>query len=383
MSEHYQICEDLDTVDAEQWNRIAGSNPLIRYEFFKALHQTGCATSGTGWSPHFLLMYRQTELVAAMPLYLKWHSRGEYVFDYAWARAFEQHGLAYYPKLLSAVPFSPVQGPRLLAAKQSDRISLAKRAIQIANDNKLSSLHILFPNKEDRLALEEVGFLFRDTVQFHWHNQGYQSLDDFLGTMSQKNRKKIRQDKNRAKRAGVEFEWLEGADIDSETLAFFYRCYCQTYFEHGHTPYLNLQFFAQLQHTMPDNLVLIVAWQNGQRIACALNFKDDKSMYGRYWGAKTFISGLHFETCYIQSIEYCIKNKLEVFEGGAQGEHKLARGLLPVVTPSAHWVRDSRYANAIHDFVNRESEMIDNYVETLDDHSPFKRGESPDNTRLN
>lgn len=311
-----------------------------------------------------------------MPLYLKYHSRGEYVFDMAWARAFAEHGLDYYPKLLSAVPFSPVPGPRLLANQHSDRVLLARQAISLAQQNKLSSLHILFPAQPDMAALKEAGFMFRESIQFHWHNEGYRDLDDFLSRLNQKNRKKLKQDKKKSLKAGLEFKWLVGDQIDNATLDFFYLCYERTYFEHGNPPYLNKQFFEQLVATMPENLLIVMACLGNSPIACALNIQSEDTLYGRYWGTTQFVSGLHFETCYMQAIEYCIAKGLKRFEGGAQGEHKLSRGMLPVRTYSAHWIRDARYAQAIADFLERETAAVDGYADALHDHSPFKAVDS-------
>ncbi len=373
MQENISLERLPDHIDPTQWNALAGDHPFARHEFLLALHETGCAAPKTGWAPHYLLLRRGAELVGSMPLYLKSHSRGEYVFDMSWARAFETHGLDYYPKVLSAIPFTPIPGPRLLAHNHADRVALARAAIEITRRNELSSLHILFPGEADLEALRECGFMVRESVQFHWFNQGYQSLDDFLLQMNQKNRKKLRQDSRKARDAGVEFKWLQGSDIDSAALAFFYECYVRTYLEHGNAPYLSHDFFSRLHAAMPGSLVLIIAEQHGQPIAAALNLRSKDRLYGRYWGSTTFISGLHFETCYMQAIDFCIQHGIQVFEGGAQGEHKLSRGMLPVKTYSAHWVRDERYAQAIADFLDRESVAIDGYVEALHEHSPFKR----------
>ncbi|MGP1614329.1 MAG: GNAT family N-acetyltransferase [Pollutimonas bauzanensis] len=373
MSHTFSLVHHLKDINAEQWNRLAGDHPLVRHEFLLALDRTGCAAPQTGWAPHYLLLHRDEALQGAMPLYLKSHSRGEYVFDYAWAQAFERHGLPYYPKLLSAVPFTPVPGPRLLAASHADRVLLARKAIEITQDNGISSLHILFPSHDDQQALREAGFLFRENVQFHWFNQGYRHLDDFLASLSQQKRKKIKQDRKKAAQADVRFRWLQGDDIDDDMLRFFYRCYHQTYIEHGNAPYLSHEFFIQLRLTMAANMVLVVAEQDGVPIACALNIRSQKTLYGRYWGSTRFVPGLHFETCYMQAIEFCIAHDLAVFEGGAQGEHKLSRGMLPVQTCSAHWICDQRYAQAIMDFLAHETPAVQAYISELQEHSPFKK----------
>lgn len=371
LSEHFAL-ERISNINAEHWNSLAQGHPLLRHEFFLALDETGCAVPETGWAPNFLTLRREDVLVGAMPLYLKHHSRGEYVFDMAWARAFAEHGLRYYPKLLCAVPFSPVPGPRLLAQNHHDRVKLAQKAISLADQNELSSLHVLFPNQADMAALEEAGYMFRESIQFHWRNEGYRSLDDFLSRLNQKNRKKLKQDRKKSVQAGIEFRWLTGDDIDTAALDFFYECYARTYFEHGNPPYLNKDFFKLLARHMPENLLIVMACQGSNPVACALNLVGGDTLYGRYWGATKFVSGLHFETCYMQAIEYCIAKGLQNFEGGAQGEHKLSRGMLPIRTYSAHWIRDKRYAHAIADFLEHESAAIEHYAEELDNHSPYK-----------
>ncbi len=369
----FTLARNLHDINAERWNELAGGHPLVSHAFLLALEQTGCAAPETGWAAHYLLLHRGDQLDGAMPLYLKSHSRGEYVFDYAWARAFERHGLAYYPKLLSAIPFTPVPGPRLLAATHEDRILLARKAIEVTQENGISSLHILFPSDDDRSALTQAGFVFRENIQFHWFNKGYRDLDDFLSTLSQQKRKKIKQDRKRATQANISFRWLQGTEIDGPTLNFFYRCYYQTYMEHGNAPYLSKDFFAELLRSMPGSLVLVLAEQQGSPIACALNIRSETRLFGRYWGSVQYVPGLHFETCYMQAIEFCIEHGVQVFEGGAQGEHKLSRGMLPVQTSSAHWIRDQRYAQAITDFLAEETPAVMAYFNELQDHSPFKK----------
>lgn len=373
MSPTFSLVHHLTDINAEQWDQLAGDHPLLRHAFLLALDQAGCAVAETGWAPHYLLMHRGEALQGAMPLYLKSHSRGEYVFDYAWAQAFERHGLAYYPKLLSAVPFTPVPGPRLLANTHADRVLLARKAIEITRDNGISSLHILFPSLNDQAALKEAGFLFRENVQFHWFNQGYRSLDDFLASLNQQKRKKIKQDRKKSLEANVSFHWLQGDEIDDDTLAFFYQCYYQTYMEHGNAPYLSHDFFIRLRRSMAKNMMIVLAEKDGAPIASALNIRGNNTLYGRYWGSIEFVPGLHFETCYMQAIEFCIAHGIAIFEGGAQGEHKLSRGLLPVQTCSAHWIQDQRYAAAITEFLSRETPGVQAYINELQEHSPFKK----------
>ncbi|MBC2770489.1 GNAT family N-acetyltransferase [Pusillimonas minor] len=372
MTEELSLARTLDDIAPEEWNALAKGHPLASHAFLHALEASGCASLETGWDPHYLLLKRNGQLAGAMPLFVKYHSRGEYVFDHAWARAFMQHNLPYYPKLLSAIPFSPVPGPRLLARSPADRTMLAQAAVSLAQQNALSSLHILFPDDADQAALREAGFMFRETVQFHWHNNNYGTIDDFLAGMTQQKRKKLKQDRKKVAAAGITFKWLRGNEITADDLAFFYRCYERTYHEHGNAPYLNADFFERIWRTMGDQLLLVLAHRDETPVACAFNIIGEERLYGRYWGTTEFVSGLHFETCYLQAIEYCIAHQIKVFEGGAQGEHKLSRGMLPVKTWSAHWVRDARFAQAIANFLDEETRAVDHYAEALVEHSPFR-----------
>ncbi|WP_144638910.1 GNAT family N-acetyltransferase [Bordetella genomosp. 13] len=372
-SPRLSIETSLAALDPGQWNALAGDQPFVRHEFLSALHDTGCAAPDTGWTPYFLTLRRGERLAGAVPLYLKMHSRGEYVFDFAWADAFERHGLRYYPKLLSAIPFTPVAGARLLAADDADRVLLAQGLVELAQRLKVSSLHLLFPYPQDLAALREAGYMIREGVQFHWTNPGYADMDQFLAAMSHDKRKKIRQDRKKVAAAGITYRWLTGAQIDAASLDFFYRCYCQTYYEHGNPPYLNDAFFARIRAELPDSMVLVLAMRGDEPVAAALNLRGGGALYGRYWGSAEYVPGLHFETCYLQAIEYCIVHGLSRFEGGAQGEHKMARGLLPTPTWSAHWVADRRFADAIQDFLDHETTAMQRYVGELETHAPFKR----------
>lgn len=373
MTDDFSLIRNLSDIPATAWDRLSQGHPLLSHAYLNALHETGCAALKTGWDPHYLVLMQGHELRAAMPLYVKYHSRGEYVFDQSWAQAFMQHGLEYYPKLLASIPFTPVQGPRLLACTHEDRVLLAKAAVSLAEQNKLSSLHILFPDEADQSALREAGFMFRETVQFHWHNNGYAHLDDFLASLNQEKRKKIKQDSKKVAAAGIQHRWLQGKDILEDDLDFFYACYVGTYLDHGNPPYLTAGFFKRLYDEMKAHLLLIVADRDGVPVASALNIIGNHRLYGRYWGTREFVPGLHFETCYVQAIAWCIENKIQVFEGGAQGEHKLSRGMLPVKTWSAHWVSDRRFAKAIAEFTDNETRAVDHYAEALAEHSPFKK----------
>jgi len=366
-----RVLDSLAGVDARQWNALAGSHPFLRHELFHALHESGCASERTGWLPRFVTLWQDGRLSAAMPLYLKSHSYGEYVFDWAWADAYQRHGFAYYPKLVSAVPFSPVQGPRLLAADDEARRRLLSAALALAGG--ASSLHVLFPLPEEAELMAEAGMLLRRGVQFHWRNPGYRSFEEFLAALSHDKRKRIRQERRKVRDAGVRFRWLLGRDIRSEDWLFFTRCYKTTYRTHHSTPYLNRAFFERLGETLPENVMLIVAELDGNPVASALNVYSDRVLYGRYWGALGYVHNLHFEACYYQTIEFCIERGIQVFEGGAQGEHKLSRGFLPVQTVSAHWLKHAEFARAVEQFLERETAGVDRYLDELNERAPFKK----------
>lgn len=373
----FSLLTRLDQIAAQDWDELAGDHVFLRHAFLSALQESGCASPQTGWSMNFLLMYRQEHLCGAVPLYLKHHSRGEYVFDQAWAQAYQRHGLAYYPKLLGAIPFTPVSGARLLARNETDKKLLALQLPRLAQDNQLSSVHVLFPDPQDRHALEHAGFMIRHDVQFHWLNQDYQDYEHFLAGLTQQKRKKLRQDSRKIDEQGIVFEHRHGTQISTADLDYFYQCYANTYVERGQIPYLSRDFFERLRLHMPDGLVLILAYNAEQPVASALSLRDGHALYGRYWGCTQYVPGLHFETCYLQAIRYCIQERLQRFEGGAQGEHKLSRGLLPTPTCSAHWVSDSRFMHAIQDFLEEEQSHVDRYRDELTAHSPFKTGEPP------
>ncbi|MCO8626180.1 GNAT family N-acetyltransferase [Burkholderia multivorans] len=374
-------------VAADEWNallaRDAQPTPFLRHEFLDALHVARCAVDETGWSPHFVTLTdaRTGRLAAAAPVYAKQHSYGEYVFDWAWADAYQRNGLSYYPKLLCAVPFTPVQGTRLLAVDDDARRRLAATLLAFAEHSDTSSLHVLFPTGDEARLLESMGMMLREGVQFHWVNDGYRHFDDFLGTLEQKKRKNIRAERRKVRDAGVTFRRLTGERITDADWRFFTRCYRQTYREHYSSPYLNLDFFRAIGATMPENLLLVIAEADGQPIASALAVyrrgeHGGGTLYGRYWGAIEHVPCLHFETAYYQLLEFCIEAGLDTFEGGAQGEHKLARGFLPTVTHSAHWLAHPAFADAVAHFLERETEHIHAYVDELREHDPFRRSRS-------
>ncbi len=368
-----RVVETLAGIPKDQWNSLAGDHPFLRHEFLHALHETGCACERTGWVPQYVTLWRDGRLAGAMPLYLKSHSRGEYVFDWAWADAYYRHGLDYYPKLLSAIPFSPVTGARLLGPSRPIRQRLAAAAIELAKST--SSLHVLFPPDEDASELEERGMMLRRGVQFHWRNEGYESFDDFLAQLSHDKRKKIKQERRKVRDAGVVLKRLVGTAITAEAWRFFTRCYNATYRAHHSTPYLNQAFFERLGEVMPEHVLMVVAELDGKPVASALNIFGPGALYGRYWGSVGYVPNLHFETCYYQAIEFCIERRIGVFEGGAQGEHKLARGFSPVETCSAHWLKHPGFADAIEKFLDRESAGVERYIDELTERSPFRKAD--------
>jgi len=351
----------------------------MRHEYLCALHRSGSARAPAGWQPQYLTLWRGAELQAACPMYLKNHSYGEYVFDWAWANAYAQHGLDYYPKALVAVPFTPVPGARLLARDEASRTALVKALIEHAKQEDLSSLHVLFAQPQDVAACEAAGLMLRHTVQFHWTNadgQGVQFKDfeHFLASLQQEKRKKIRQERRKVIEAGVTFRWSTGLDIADADWDFFYRCYERTYLEHGNAPYLNRDFFRRVAQGMPQHWLLFIAEREGHPIACSLIGIDEQARvaYGRYWGALERVDCLHFEACYYQPLAWCIAHGFERFEGGAQGEHKMARALLPVKTTSAHWQAHPSFAEAVERFLEREGQGIGEYLDHLALRNPLK-----------
>ena len=448
-------------VHCDAWNTLLAAqspggvlNPFMRHEYLAALHQSGSATPATGWTPRFVTLWHGETLAAACALYLKDHSYGEYVFDHAWANAYQQHGLDYYPKALVAAPFTPVPGARLLARNAAERTLLVKALTAWCEAEKLSSLHVLFASEADVAACEEAGLMLRHTVQFHWTNSAptqpaasntlacertlrlqpgeagsaapaddvaapdgetsafaltqdansarpFRDFDDFLMSLSQEKRKKIRQERRKVADAGIRFRWSLGKDISNADWDFFYQCYERTYYEHGNAPYLSRDFFQRMQATMPENWLLFVAEYSGDGVPRpiatslivvsarnnrlnSLNDAQNQALapaqpeqdliaYGRYWGALARVDCLHFEACYYQPLAWCIAHGYQRFEGGAQGEHKMARALLPVKTTSAHWLAHPSFADAVERFLAREGAGIGNYMDDLERRSPLKQ----------
>ena len=373
MPEPALLADSLDAIPAAAWDRLHDGNPTLAHAFLDSLHRSGCASPATGWSPRYLTIHRDGELAGAVPLYAKSHSYGEYVFDWAWADAYERHGLAYYPKLLAAVPFTPATGARLMARTDAVRDELAQALLDLAGREGASSLHVLFPAKADATALRRAGFLERTGVQFHWRNAGYGSFSDFLAAMSQEKRKKIRQERRKVAEAGVVLRRATGRESSEADWDFFASCYRRTYREHRSTPYLTREFFGMIASRMPDNVLLVIAERDGRPIAAAMDLFSPAVLYGRYWGAIEFVPGLHFEACYYQAIEFAIERGIGLVEGGAQGEHKHARGFLPEKTCSFHWLAHPAFAQAVDDYLVREGAGISEYVDELNERSPFRK----------
>jgi predicted N-acyltransferase len=373
-----RIVSSLSEIGQPAWDALVGSqpdaNPFLSFAFLDALHSAGCASAKTGWQPQYLTLWQADKLEAAMPLYIKSHSYGEYVFDWAWADAYQRNGLDYYPKLLSAIPFTPVSGSRLLARDAAAEAALINALRELQQRSGVSSTHILYPPQAQAQKLQEAGFLLRTGVQFHWVNQGYDSFEDFLSTLERKRKKNIRAERRKVQEAGITFRHVPGNDATEADWRFFKRCYDHTYTAHFSTPYLNLDFFLRIGATMPQHILLVVAEREGKPIASSLLIHTDRTLYGRYWGAVEEVPYLHFETAYYQPLDFCISNKIQYFEGGAQGEHKMARGFMPHKTWSAHWLSHPAFADAIEHFLRRESGGIESYIDELNEHSPFKAG---------
>ena len=374
MARNLRILDSLEGVDAAQWDALARGNPTLAHAFLDSLHRTGCAAAASGWAPCYPTLWEGEELVGAAPLYLKSHSFGEYVFDWGWAEAYERHGVPYYPKLLCAVPFTPATGARLLAADDAARERLARALLELARNPDVSSLHVLFPAAEDAVALRGLGLLERTGVQFHWRNDGYESFEAFLAQLSHDKRKKIRQERRRVADAGVTLRRVTGREATGADWDFFNTCYRRTYREHRSTPYLSRAFFGMLAERMPDAVLLVIAEHAGRPIAAALDLFGGGVLYGRYWGSVEHVPGLHFEACYYQAMEFCIERGLTLFEGGAQGEHKHARGFLPEATRSFHWLAHPAFNRAVDEFLEREGAGIAEYVDELNERTPFRRG---------
>jgi predicted N-acyltransferase len=376
------VVDSLSHVPAQDWNQLSDQgNPFVRHEFLAGLERTGCVSEKSGWLPRHILLYsgheRQRQLLGAVPMYLKFHSYGEYVFDWAWANAYQRAGMEYYPKLVAAVPFTPATGPRILlhprAASEDAHLRLIDEALNQARDSGASSLHWLFTSRSLTDRLEQRGMMRRTGHQFHWRNNGFSGFAEFLDAFSSTHRKKIKRERRRVREAGVRLEIRTGAELEARDWDQFYEFYFSTIANHGAIPYLSREFFYQLGRTMPQAIVMVFAVHDGRVVAGALNLRGEQALYGRYWGCLEDYHSLHFETCYYTPIEYCLEQGIHRFEAGAQGEHKLKRGFLPQPTYSAHWLAQPAFADAVADFLKRERQGEADYVQHLNERSPFRQ----------
>ena len=373
-----RILTDLQELAHCGWDSLLASAPhsgavFLKSAFLSALQASACIGNDTGWQPHFVLLTDQTDrLVAGAPLWIKEHSYGEYVFDWAWADAYHRHGLPYYPKGLVAVPFTPVPGPRLLAIDDRAQGALIQALETQCEALGLSGLHLLFPRASEAQALKACGLMARQGVQFHWHNPGWRSFEEYLAALAQPKRKKIRAERRKVTEAGVRVRMLAGEAIEPEDWQHFVRCYKTTYAQHHSTPYLNRAFFHAIAAAMPEHLLMALAERDGEPIAAALLFKDEQTLYGRYWGALQAVDSLHFEVSYYSPIEWAIAQGIQRFEGGAQGEHKMARGFLPQPTSSFHRLAHPAFADAVERFLARERGGMEVYLDELQERSPLR-----------
>ncbi len=380
-----RFIDSLDAIAADDWNRVVGSGyPFIRHEFLAALERSGCVgTRASGWLCEHALVERDGRLVGAMPLYRKLHSWGEYVFDWQWADAYAHYGQRYYPKLVGAIPFTPATGPRFGVADGEDAQALCGALVDVLRERvvaeELSSLHLLFPQAAQRDLLLRGGLSLRRGVQYHWFNRdpfdkSYGDFDDFLGALSSRKRKGLRREREQVAQAGVSLRWLRGGEIDARAWHRFYDFYQSTYAKRsGRGGYLNRAFFELLGQGLGDRVLLLQAERNGEVIAAALYLRDDETLYGRYWGCIDEVPGLHFEACYYQGIDYCIREGLQRFDAGAQGEHKLLRGFEPVVTDSCHWIAEPAFRAAIDRFLQQEHRHVEAHLREARELLPYRR----------
>ena len=369
----------ISQVSCSDWNALTGTDfPFMRHEFLSALEDSGSTRAENGWQPCHATLHRDGKLVALMPLYLKSHSYGEYVFDWAWADAWRRCGLNYYPKLVTAIPFTPATGPRICVAPGEDRKTLIATMLaavqQFAQSESLSSWHLLFPTEDEADILGKLGVSTRLASQFHWFNRGYGDFDEFLASFNSRKRKSLRRERQRVQEQDIRLRRLEGADIGSDDWDRFYRFYQLTYAKRsGHGGYLTREFFEQVSALLPEHCLMVLAELDSHAVAGALCFRSSDTLFGRYWGCEWELDGLHFEACYYQGIEYCIEHGLQRFDPGAQGEHKIQRGFEPIVTRSCHWIANGEMAAAIEDFTRREQAHIEHYIEQASELLPFKR----------
>jgi predicted N-acyltransferase len=367
----------ISSIDPAAWDALdAGGSPFLRHAFLATLESTGCVGAGTGWQPAPITLHDDHGLAAAAPAYIKAHSFGEFVFDFSWAQAYAQHGLAYYPKLILGVPFTPASGARLLVRPGLDvakmRAALIVAILKFAEAQNFSSIHGLFVADGDREALANDGWLTRHDVQFHWHNHGYRDFDHYLDSFTAEKRKKAKRERRRVAEDGITFDTLLGSGLDRKSIDEVYDLHRDTFVRHGHDPYLTRAFFRAMPQMLGDNFMVKRARAHGQTVAVAVFFWSSEALYGRYWGASELHHSLHFETCYHQGIEFCIERGIGRFEPGTQGEHKVSRGFVPAKTWSMHWIVDPRFRVAIGDYLRREGAHVDEYARDIHTHVPYR-----------
>jgi predicted N-acyltransferase len=372
----WRIVDDLQTISADRWQSLDFSNnPFLSYPFLSGLEKFGCLEK-QHWQPSHIVIDNDDELIGVLPLYIKYDSYGEFVFDWAWADAYQHAGRQYYPKLVSAIPFTPVSGSRLLVNKNHEhkiiKESLLNAAVSLMEEKYYSSLHFLFPDQKDHDLLIQNHGLERLTCQYHWFNQDYRDFRDFLDSLTSKKRKKIIKERREIESSGIKIQRLSGKEIKPEHWAMFYQFYASTFYKKWGEPRFSLDFFQSIGDTLSEQCVLILAKLNDETIAGAFAMKDDNTLYGRHWGCSRQIPFLHFELCYYQTIEHTINNALKCLDAGVQGEHKLARGFQPVAMPSAHWIREDDFQKAIADYLDKESALMNEHIESLKTHLPYK-----------
>lgn len=376
-----ELLDSIDLIPSQAWNRLSGDNPFMRHQFLAALEHSNSVGVGTGWTPSHLVAFKEARLIAIMPLYIKDNSDGEYVFDWAWADAYHRYGVPYYPKLLTATPFTPATGPRLCTAPGIDRHRLISAIIaelrKRIDEGPYSSWHLLFPDQNELHEFSDTELMPRLGCQFHWSNLEYRNFDQFLQRFSSRKRKSLKRERRRVLEQGISLQTFTGKQITPRQLEIFYDFYQATYLKRGRPGYLTLPFFQQILETMPEQLVLVMAYRDETPLAGALSFRDKNTLYGRYWGCFEEFECLHFEACYYQGIEFCIQQGLQRFDPGAQGEHKISRGFEPVLTYSLHWIGDPGFRQAIEHYLKREREEIRAYLNRARALLPFKT-ENPD-----
>ena len=365
----------IDDISAPQWDALVSNKyPFLQHAFLSALEKHGCVGNAVGWIPRHLSYFKNDQLIAAMPLYEKHNSWGEFVFDHAWADAYQRVGLEYYPKLVNAIPFTPASGQRILFGncKQQDAATiLVAAANSLVEQGKYSGIHCLFPSITDFDLMNQQNAVSRNDCQFHWHNQDYDSFDGFLAALKSKKRKNIKQERRKVAEAGIEIQRLDGHTASEKNWFDFTRVYQKTYDRKYGMPAFNLQFFMQVAESIPDQIQLVLAFKDQTCLAGALMYSDGSSLYGRHWGCEQYVDSLHFEVCYYQGIEFCIERGLQRFDPGAQGEHKVARGFVPTRTQSLHWLGKSPFNQAIAEFVEREQSGVQHYINAVSAHSPY------------